>query len=119
MPSPEASGNATPVREAPQVDPEVTTRAEEWLRRLQSGKIDRSQLDSYMNMMFTTPLVQRAQTDYGPLGPPLAFTFTGAQHEHGKTGYTYRVRFKDDTVLFYFGLDDGGKVSGLLLKPLP
>lgn len=93
----------------------VTARAKEWLNRLQTGSIDRSQLTSAVSDELNDQLVKATQDKLAPLGTPVAFTPADVHHVNGQTAYVYKVDFKNDTTIYFiFVLDDGsGKISGL------
>lgn len=109
-PSPAAS-SAAPDADA------VMARAQDWLHRLQSGTIDRSQLDPQMNALLTADLVKRLAAEFGPLGKPLSFTPAGEEIAPNTTAYIYRVEFSSKTLDEIFILDGAGLISGLRFTP--
>jgi hypothetical protein len=97
----------------------VLPRAKEWMLRVQTGEIDRSQLSSATNAALTASMARKLETDYGRLGRPVGFTFVNEQNlGNGNTAYNYRVRFKHATLMEKFVLDSAGKISGLSFTPV-
>jgi len=92
-----------------------TARATEWLHRLQTGTIDRTQLTPAMNKGLTAAVVEQLENQLGPLGDPVAMKLSETKPPFaGNTSYIFKVDFKNDaTVYFIFVLDATGKVSGL------
>ena len=106
---------------APQVVPNADTardaRAKLWLRRVQSGEIDRTQLTPGLSALLDDATVKADAADFGPLGEPLDFTYAAKRDQPGGTTiYVYRVRFKSAAMTWWFGLDQRGKISALLLN---
>jgi len=95
-------------------------RAKEWLHRLQTGDVDRTQLDETMNTKFTPEIAKEAAAQYGPLGDPTNFAYLGKQSvPGGMTAYVYRVTFKAGSFNEIFVLNKDGKVSGIRLPAAP
>jgi len=92
-----------------------TARATEWLHRLQTGTIDRTQLTPAVDRGLTAAVVTRLANQLGPLGDPVAMKLTETKPPvAGNTPYIFKVDFKNDsTVYFIFVLDPNGKISGL------
>jgi len=92
-----------------------TARATEWLHRLQTGKIDRTQLTPAVDKGLTVTVVERLEDELGPLGDPVALNLTETKPPvAGNTPYIFKVDFKNDaTIYFIFVLDTSGKISGL------
>ena len=92
-----------------------TTRATEWLHRLQTGTIDRAQLTPAVDKGLTASVVEQLADKLGPLGDPVAVKLTETKPPvAGNTSYIFKVDFKNDaTVYFIFVLDATGKISGL------
>ena len=107
---------ASPVAATP-ADAAVATRAKDWLHQLQTGKVDRSQLDAKMNTALTDSIVAQVSTQLAPLGDPTAFALTQKLVQGTNTIYIYKVTFPSVTLNEIFALDSDGKVAGLLLKP--
>jgi hypothetical protein len=105
---------------SPSPTPDVAARAKEWLHRLQTGDIDRSQLTDTMNTALTPDVVKEIVAKYGPLGDPQSFTFLGQQpapQDATMTVYVYRVAFKSTTLNEVFVLDKEGKIAGVQFPP--
>ncbi len=101
-------------------DPAITARAKEWLHRVQTGDIDRAQLDSQMNALLTPALTKQISSKFGPWGDPVTFAYVGKQTVQGdNTAYVYHVVFKANACNEIFVLDKDGKVSGFQLPPTP
>ncbi len=96
----------------------VMPRAREWMQRVQTGNIDRSQLSAAASAALTAQMVWRMKASYAKLGDPIAFTFVNEQNlGNGNTAYNYRVRFTHATLIEKFVLDGSGKISGLSFAP--
>jgi hypothetical protein len=120
--APTPSASASPVgltggSPPPVADPAVTARALEWLRRLQTGSIDRSQLNAAVNGLLTDALTKSVAAQVGPLGTPTSFTLFDRRSVAGTTAYMYRATFASSSLFFVFGLDQAGKISGLRFLP--
>lgn len=103
---------------APPSGSAVLPRAKEWMLRVETGRIDRSQLTAATNAALTASMAQRLKAAYGRLGTPIGFTFVSEQDlGNGNTAYTYRVRFERATLIEKFVLDGSGKISGLSFTP--
>jgi hypothetical protein len=114
-PSPSAGATASP---AATLGADTTARAKEWLHRLQTGDIDRSQLTSTMNADLTPDVIKQIRGKIGPLGDPQSFTLLGQQSvESDETAYVFRVVFKTTTLNEMFVLDKDGKVAGIQFPP--
>lgn len=102
--SPAAIASATPA-----------VRAKEWLHRLQTGTIDRTQLTDKMSTLLTDATAATLAGQIGPLGEPLSMTPYQTKVVAGDTAYVYKVEFANDTTLYFiFVLDTAsGKISGL------
>ena len=106
-------GLASAQTSAPDPNPDITARAKGWLHRLQTGDIDRSQLDAQMDAAFTAALVKQTSDQLGALGDPVTFTFLRAVPSAGIMTYIYRVEFKTTSLNEQFALDKDGKIAGI------
>jgi hypothetical protein len=106
---------ATPVAATP-ADAGVATRAKDWLHAIQTGKIDRSQLDAQANVALTDTMLSQASAQLAPLGDPTAFTLTQKLVQGTSTIYLYKVVFPSITLNEIFVLDPDGKIADILLK---
>ncbi len=98
-------------------DAAVTVRAKEWLHRLQSGNIDRSQLTKQMSDALTPASLISLKQQLGALGEPASFIYKGKQAAGGDTAYLYRIAFSSLTATMTFTLNTAGKIGGLFLRP--
>jgi hypothetical protein len=116
-PAPAASAvpPATPVAATP-ADAAVATRAKDWLHAIQTGKIDRTQLDAQANVALTDTMLSQASAQLAPLGDPTAFTLTQKLVQGTSTIYLYKVVFPSITLNEIFVLDPDGKIADILLK---
>lgn len=96
-------------------DPAITSRAKDWLHRLQTADIDRSQLDAKMDSLLTPALAKQISDKFGPFGAPVTFTYVGQQTIGDNTAYVFHVVFKANACNEIFVLNKDGKVSGLQL----
>jgi ABC-type transporter MlaC component len=60
-------------------DAAVTARAKDWFHQIQTGKVDRSQLDDKMNAALTDSVLSSVSAKIAPLGDPSAFTLRRAR----------------------------------------
>jgi hypothetical protein len=118
-PSPTASPSATASPASGQdAGTDVDARAKEWLHRLQTGDIDRSQLDEAMNAALTPAVIKGLSAKFAPLGDPQSFTPLGQQIVPGdRMAYVYTVVFKTTTLNEVFVLDKDGKIAGIQFPP--
>ena len=84
---------------------------------LQSGTIDRTQLDKQMNAALTDATVKKVSTQLQSLGDPASFTLTDKMVSGQFTVYHYRVGLATTRVYFTFTLDPDGKIAGLFVSP--
>lgn len=88
------------------------------MRRVQTGQIDRSQLEPKTSALLTPSLVNSMKSSYGRLGAALSVTFVNEQSlAGGNTAYDYRVRFRNGALVEKLILDSSGKISGLSFTP--
>jgi D-alanyl-D-alanine carboxypeptidase len=97
---------------ATQLDNVIITRAQEWLDRLATKEIDRTQLTLKFSSYLTDDLV--AREDFAALGKletivPLSST-TGS---NGDTTYEFLVRYPHAQYHYLFVLTPDGKIDGL------
>jgi hypothetical protein len=109
-------GSAAPVP-APSVDQAITIRAIDWLHRLQSGRIDRTQLSIPFNKLLTPDAVTGIEAQLRSLGPVKSYAYVGDALSHGVHGYQYRVVFTAAPYEYLFEIDTKGDVAGILLTP--
>jgi hypothetical protein len=118
-PSSTMAPSASPTPSAPpRSGQSVLPLAKQWVHRVQTGQINRSQLEATTSSQLTPSLVTRMKNTYGRLGTPLSVTFVNEQSlGAGNTAYSYRVRFRRVTVMERLVLDSAGKISGLSFAP--
>jgi CubicO group peptidase (beta-lactamase class C family) len=93
----------------------ITTRATEWLGRLERIDIDRSQLTPAFSQYLSDQVVERA--DFAALGPVLSMVPEESYQRSGDTTYVFQVKFGRGTFRYNFTLAPDGKIDGLLLRP--
>jgi hypothetical protein len=98
-------------------DAAVMVRAKDWLHRLETGDIDRTQLSPQMSAFLTPDRAKQFAAQIGVLGDPTSFTFVSKQTMGGYTVYTYRAAFKGGVFNETFAIDSAGKIGGLRLSP--
>ncbi|MBV8726957.1 MAG: beta-lactamase family protein [Candidatus Eremiobacteraeota bacterium] len=103
---------------APNEDLSITARAKEWIRRVQTGKIDRAQLSTAMSTALTPELVAGAKAQFRRLGPTRMLTYLGKTVQGSSTAYVYRVDFGSDSLNMILSIDATGKIDGLLFRPI-
>ncbi len=114
--TPSPSPSASAAAEGASADP--ATRAREWLHRMQTGDIDRSQLTATMNADLTPDAIKQISQKFGALGDPLSFTPLGQESvADDETAYVFRVVFKTTTLNEVFVLDKDGKIAGIQFPP--
>lgn len=106
----------------PLADAHITAKAQEWFHRLQSGEIDRSQLDTQLNAQLTDDIVRRETKTLTPLGDPASFVFVRTYELDGALEYDFLLQFKSTRLVELISFDSGGKIAGLgfeLFGPAP
>lgn len=98
-------------------DPAVTQRVRDWVNRLESGNIDRSQLDATMNAKLTPQFVTEVKQQMSILGAPQQLVYLGKTSANGITIYDYRAVFSAVSFTLRFGVNRAGKIAGLRLVP--
>jgi CubicO group peptidase (beta-lactamase class C family) len=93
----------------------ITTRATEWLGRLERIDIDRSQLTPAFSQYLSDQVVERA--DFAALGPVLSMVPEESYQRSGDTVYVFQVKFGRGAFRYDFTLAPDGKIDGLLLRP--
>ena len=95
----------------------ITAKAKEWFRRLQTGEIDRSQLDARLNAQLTDDIVQRETKALTPLGDPASFVFVRTYALDEALEYDFLLQFKAARLVELISFDPTGKIAGLGLEP--
>jgi hypothetical protein len=89
----------------------------DWLHRLQTGDIDRTQLALQFNGVLTPERVKLIAQQLRPLGKVKSYAFTGQTTSHGIRGYQFSVEFATAKYLYLFEVDERDQVAGILLTP--
>ena len=97
------------------VDNAIVARAKEWLGRIASRNIDRTQLTPAFSAYLTDDLV--AHAGFAALGKPLDFIPIGSSTGAGETVYEFLVRFQSGRFRYKFGLTPDGKIGEIWLAP--
>jgi len=112
-PAPPSASTASP---AP--DPAILARAKAMFAQIQTGKIDRSQLDAQANETIDDATIKRARDAVAALGTPVTFEQQNVFVRQGISNYVYLVTFGGGQSLdFGFFLDSAGKVAGMAILP--
>jgi hypothetical protein len=106
-----------PTAAAPGEIPAVTARVRDWLRRFETGDIDRSQLNDTMNKTLGQDLIDTLKAQLGPLGNPETLVYRGKVDADGSTMYVYVATFSSGTFRIVMALDPTGKIAGYRLVP--
>lgn len=114
--APGATGSPVPVP-APSVDQAVTVRAMDWLHRLQTGNVDRTQITIEFNRVLTPDRVKGIAQQLRSLGKVKSYAFVGHARSHGVSAYQYSVEFAAAKYLYLFEVDEKDQVAGILLSP--
>lgn len=92
-------------------DAAVTARVRDWLRRLATGEIDRSQLSSSFSSFFGPSMAAQTKKDFAKLGAPMAVVFRGQTERSGSTMYSYEAKFARAKVTIVLGIDAQDKIT--------
>ncbi len=95
-------------------NPAIESKAVEWLERVQSGNVDRSQLDKTIDAKLTPQMLATLQKQLAPLGQPYGAAYGGSKVVGQTTVYRYVVAFKAGSIEEYISFDQAGKISGLV-----
>ena len=96
------------------LDNPVVTRAKEWLERLASGKLDRSELTPAFSSYLTDDLV--ARENFASLGQLQTIVPLSSKNESdGDTLYEFEVSFPHKKYRYDFEVAPNGKIDGLSL----
>jgi hypothetical protein len=104
---PNAAATAAP-------NPAMLAKAKKWFAQLQSGHVDRSQLENNANANMSDATISNAQRMIGSLGAPVLFVQQRAGTQSGISYAIYQLTFRNGQKLdFLFALDGEGKVASL------
>lgn len=98
-------------------DPAVTARLRDWIGRMESGNVDRSQLTPHLSAHFTPALVATIKTEIAPLGAPQQLLYVGKNVTPRGTIYAYRAVFAAATFNVHIAIDPQGRLAGLTMTP--
>lgn len=114
-PPPAMTGGTSP---AASPNPALLAQAQRAFAQLQSGNIDRTQLDSQMNAALTDDKIASVKSAIGPLGAPASFVPLRGGMNGTDTYAVYLVTFAGGTKFdFVYAVDAQGKVAGMQLTP--
>jgi D-alanyl-D-alanine carboxypeptidase len=94
-------------------NPKITALVRQWLRRAQTGRIDRSQLTARFSASLNPAIVTFTKAQLAPFGDPTSFVYRGKSVAGGVTAYRYRVSFKAVTMSLTISVDAKGKIAGM------
>jgi len=110
--APEVSPTSGPVS-LPLADSAITAKAKEWFHRLQTGQIDRSQLDAQVNSQLTDAIIRQETAALTPLGDPTSFVYVRTYPLSDALEYDFMLQFKSARVVELISFNVGGKIAGL------
>jgi hypothetical protein len=125
-PQPAPASAATPAVAAPPAntstvppDPKIQAMAKDWLHRLSTNNIDRSQLADNIATKLTPDVATKTASQLAVIGDPSSFTYVGSQpgSAPGLTVYEFLATYTAVKLDVYFGLDAAGKVTALGITP--
>lgn len=94
----------------------VVERAREWLDRLATHRIDRTQLTAAFSSYLTDALV--ARENFASLGKPQTMVpISSTVESDGDTMYEFLVRYPHEQYHYRFTVTNDGKIAGLALVP--
>ncbi len=94
-------------------EPAITALARQWVHRLQTGDIDRSQLSAAFAKQMSPRMVDDMKTSLAPLGGATSFVYRGKTKVNGATAYHYSVGFKGARLDLTLAIDSQGKIAAL------
>jgi hypothetical protein len=113
--APEATNPYGQPYDAPSApNPQMLAKAKHWFAQLQSGHIDRTQLESNANANMSPSTLSSAKQMVGSLGTPVSFVQQRAGTQGNISYAIYLLTFKNgEKIDFLFALDSEGKVASL------
>ena len=112
MAAPELQPAGRPIL-LPVADSHVTAKAKEWFRRLQTGDIDRSQLDARVNSQLSDDAIRQEAKALTPLGDPTDVAYVRTYPMAEVLEYDFLLQFKTTRIVELISFDPGGKIAGL------
>jgi hypothetical protein len=129
-PSPSSTATATPAAEAASTQSPAAVATGEYkdqlkmaalatslLLQAQSGEIDRSMLESKMNLALSPSMVMNVSQQLAPLGKPKSVTFISRTVAGAFTAYKYRIAWDGVSADESFALNSDGKIVAWLFQP--
>ncbi len=107
----------------PSVDPKIEALARAWVKHMEMGTVDRSQLTARANAISTPAFLKESARQFGPLGPLTGFSFLGSQAILGPqthlpyTMYTFLATFHRGQFTWQMTLDGHGKIGAIMIAP--
>ena len=98
------------------VSASITTRAREWLRRVQLGNIDRSQLDPNLSAIMPDETVRGGAQLTAALGDPNTLVPVKTITTADGTSYFYRANFRSGPMTWVIAIDNVSKINRLILR---
>jgi opacity protein-like surface antigen len=102
----------------PIADSHITAKAKEWFHRLQTGEIDRSQLDAQVNSQLTADVIRDETKALTSLGDPTSFDYVRTYPLGRALEYDFMLQFKAGRVVELISFDADGKIAGLGFEPV-
>ncbi len=87
------------------------------LLQAQTGEIDRTMLESKMNLALSPSMVQNLERQLEPLGKPKSVTFVSRTLAGAYVAYKYRIDWADVSADESFALNSDGKIVAWLFQP--
>jgi len=87
------------------------------LLQAQTGEIDRSMLESKMNLALTPSMVTNLSQQLAPLGKPKSISFISRTLAGAYTAYKYRIVWSGVAADESFALNSDGKIVAWLFQP--
>jgi hypothetical protein len=129
-PSPSSTATATPAAEAASTQSPAAVATGEYKEQLkmaalatslllqaQTGEIDRTMLESKMNLALSPSMVQTLSQQLAPLGKPKSISFVSRTAAGPYTAYKYRIVWPEVSADESFALNSDGKIVAWLFQP--
>ena len=108
-PAPGSSASPTPI---PYAKPDVEAQARRWLDEAVAGRIDLTKLRPATLASLRLPRYQAALRDLARFGPR-SYTLVNVDRRAPTSAYYYRLKTPKRSLLYVFGIDDDGLISGV------
>jgi len=129
-PSPSSTATATPAAGAASTQSPAAVATGEYKEQLkmaalatslllqaQTGEIDRTMLESKMNLALSPSMVQTLSQQLAPLGKPKSISFVSRTAAGPYTAYKYRIVWPEVSADESFALNSDGKIVAWLFQP--